>query len=123
MLDILDTAGQEEFSALRDTYMRQGDGFIIVYAIDNETSFEETRKLHAQMIKIKEKRYPCILVANKCDLEETRVISKEMGMKLAEELGCLFIESSAKTNVNINEIFVNLVKEIQKQKPVKGKNH
>lgn len=47
MLDILDTAGQEEFSALRDTYMKQGDGFVIVYAIDNETSFEDTRKLHA----------------------------------------------------------------------------
>eukprot|EP00703_Trepomonas_sp_PC1_P005606 JAP91000.1 Rab-like protein [Trepomonas sp. PC1] len=119
MLDILDTAGQEEFSALRDTYMKQGDGFVIVYAIDNETSFEDTRKLHAQMMRIKEKKCPTILVGNKCDLNESRVIQKQKGEALANELGCIFLESSAKDNINISEIFVNIVKEIQKQNPPK----
>jgi small GTP-binding protein len=110
MLDILDTAGQEEFSALRDSYMRTGDGFILVYAVNSSTSFDDCNKLRSQILRIKEKeKVPMILVGNKCDVEE-RDVTKVEGQELAKQFGCAFIESSAKQNINVAEIFVNIVR-------------
>ena len=84
MLDILDTAGQEEFSALRDSYMRTGDGFILVYAVNSSTSFDDCNKLRSQILRIKEKEnVPMILVGNKCDIEE-RDVTKAEGQELAK---------------------------------------
>eukprot|EP00768_Dysnectes_brevis_P006449 gnl/Dysnectes_brevis/508_a564_9104.p1 GENE.gnl/Dysnectes_brevis/508_a564_9104~~gnl/Dysnectes_brevis/508_a564_9104.p1 ORF type:complete len:190 (-),score=45.14 gnl/Dysnectes_brevis/508_a564_9104:103-672(-) len=114
MLDILDTAGQEEFSALRDAYMRNGHGFILVYAITSSTSFDDCRTLHEQILRVKEKdAVPLILVGNKCDLEDDREVKNEAGKSLSEEFNCKFLESSAKDNVNIKEIFITLVKAIK----------
>mmetsp|Transcript_24882 Transcript_24882/g.31669 ORF Transcript_24882/g.31669 Transcript_24882/m.31669 type:complete len:87 (+) Transcript_24882:253-513(+) len=54
MLDIMDTAGQEEYSALRDSYMKTGEGFVLVYSITTNTSFEAAGKLRTQILRIKE---------------------------------------------------------------------
>ena len=113
MLDILDTAGQEEFSALRDSYMRTGDGFILVYAVNSSTSFDDCNKLRSQILRIKEKEnVPMVLVGNKCDVEERDVSTKE-GEDLAATFGCDFIESSAKENINISEIFIKVVRRVK----------
>ena len=121
MLDILDTAGQEEFSALRDSYMRTGDGFILVYAVNSSTSFDDCNKLRAQVLRIKEKdNVPMVLVGNKCDVEE-RDVTNEEGQNLAKTFNCGFLESSAKENININEIFVTIVKKVKEAQNATGK--
>ena len=69
LLDILDTAGQEEYSAMRDQYMRTGQGFILVYAITSRSSFDEIVNFREQILRVKDKdRVPMVLVGNKCDL-------------------------------------------------------
>eukprot|EP01104_Vermistella_antarctica_P012288 TRINITY_DN352_c0_g1_i1.p1 TRINITY_DN352_c0_g1~~TRINITY_DN352_c0_g1_i1.p1 ORF type:complete len:190 (+),score=45.04 TRINITY_DN352_c0_g1_i1:176-745(+) len=116
MLDIMDTAGQEEYSALRDQYMKTGQGFILVYSITTQTSFEAATKLRTQILRIKEENQdiPIILVGNKLDLDEERAVTTEQGKALAQKFACGFIEASAKTNTNVNEIFFELVRMINK---------
>eukprot|EP01115_Flamella_aegyptia_P009562 TRINITY_DN40890_c1_g1_i2.p1 TRINITY_DN40890_c1_g1~~TRINITY_DN40890_c1_g1_i2.p1 ORF type:complete len:195 (+),score=48.78 TRINITY_DN40890_c1_g1_i2:43-627(+) len=114
MLDIMDTAGQEEYSALRDQYMKTGEGFVLAYSITTTTSFEAATKLRTQILRIKEDSpdIPIMLVGNKLDLEEERNVTTEQGQALAQKFGCGFIEASAKTNTNVKEIFFELVRMI-----------
>jgi small GTP-binding protein len=68
LLDVLDTAGQEEYSAMREQYMRTGEGFLLVYSITNRQSFEEIMTFQQQILRVKDKDYfPIIVVGNKCD--------------------------------------------------------
>eukprot|EP01103_Thecamoeba_quadrilineata_P005667 TRINITY_DN15438_c0_g1_i1.p1 TRINITY_DN15438_c0_g1~~TRINITY_DN15438_c0_g1_i1.p1 ORF type:complete len:190 (-),score=40.12 TRINITY_DN15438_c0_g1_i1:115-684(-) len=115
LLDIFDTAGQEDFSAVRDQYMRTGDGFLCVYSIILSPSFASVRNFHDHILRVKDKdELPFILVGNKADLESERVVSKSEGEKLSQELNCRFMETSAKTRQNVCEIFHELVREIKK---------
>lgn len=78
LLDVLDTAGQEEYSAMREQYMRTGEGFLLVYSITSRQSFEEIMTYQQQILRVKDKDYfPMIVVGNKCDLEKERVVSKQ----------------------------------------------
>jgi len=114
-LDVLDTAGQEEYAAMREQYMRTGEGFLLVYSIDSKQSFEEIRTFQQQILRVKDKDYfPIIIVSNKCDLEQDRVVSKEEGMQLARSFGCRFMETSAKQRINVEQAFYELVREIRK---------
>eukprot|EP01094_Clydonella_sp_ATCC50884_P003677 TRINITY_DN127_c0_g1_i4.p2 TRINITY_DN127_c0_g1~~TRINITY_DN127_c0_g1_i4.p2 ORF type:complete len:207 (+),score=104.54 TRINITY_DN127_c0_g1_i4:30-623(+) len=115
MLDILDTAGQEEYSSMQDQWFRTGQGFLVVYSVINRKSFREVRPLRDKIHRIKDaKKVPLVLVANKCDLEDDRVITKEEGEQLAAEFGCPYFEASAKNHVNIDESFAALVREVRK---------
>nr|UJY53516.1 RAS related isoform 3 [Homo sapiens] len=72
-LDILDTAGQEEFGAMREQYMRAGHGFLLVFAINDRQSFNEVGKLFTQILRVKDRDdFPVVLVGNKADLESQR---------------------------------------------------
>eukprot|EP01115_Flamella_aegyptia_P015581 TRINITY_DN96790_c0_g1_i1.p1 TRINITY_DN96790_c0_g1~~TRINITY_DN96790_c0_g1_i1.p1 ORF type:complete len:190 (+),score=91.77 TRINITY_DN96790_c0_g1_i1:34-603(+) len=126
LLDILDTAGQEEYSAMRDQYMRTGQGFLLVYAITSRSSFDEVNTFREQILRVKDKdRVPMALVGNKCDLETERQVTSSEGQDLAKSYGCPFFESSAKTRVNVEESFFAVVREIRKDlnkaAPTKGK--
>lgn len=78
LLDVLDTAGQEEYSAMREQYMRTGEGFVLVYSINSRQSFEEIMVFQQQILRVKDKDYfPIIVVGNKCDLEHERQVSTE----------------------------------------------
>lgn len=80
LLDVLDTAGQEEYSAMREQYMRTGEGFLLVYSITSRQSFEEIMTFQQQILRVKDKDYfPIIVVGNKCDLEGERQVSKQGG--------------------------------------------
>ncbi|KAF0979170.1 hypothetical protein FDP41_001513 [Naegleria fowleri] len=117
MLDILDTAGQEEYSAMRDQYMRTGQAFILVYSITDPSSFEDLLTIHEQLLRSKDAdEVPIVLVGNKCDLEEERAVSKEEGKSMAEKFGdhCKFLEASAKESINVEEIFTSLVRLVDK---------
>ena len=118
MLDILDTAGQEEFSAMRDQYMRTGEGFLLVYSIVSEKSFRDTIELREQALRVKDRvpdvDIPFVLVGNKVDLEEYREISTQDGSELASRWGCPFFEASAKKRINVDDAFYQLVREARK---------
>ncbi|BGP06768.1 RAS1 protein [Rhodotorula toruloides] len=115
LLDVLDTAGQEEYSAMREQYMRTGEGFLLVYSITSRNSFDEIGTFHQQILRVKDKDYfPCIVVANKADLEYERQVGTHEGRELAKHFGCRFIETSAKQRLNVDQAFFDLVREIRK---------
>ncbi|KAG5340068.1 hypothetical protein C0989_002940, partial [Termitomyces sp. Mn162] len=130
LLDVLDTAGQEEYGAMREQYMRTGEGFLLVYSITSRNSFEEISTFHQQILRVKDQdSFPVIVVANKCDLEYERQVGMNgmsiesysaycwanmLGRDLAKHFGCKFIETSAKQRTNVDEAFSNLVREIRK---------
>ena len=117
MLDILDTAGQEEYSSMQDQWFRQGQGFLVVYSVVNKKSFLEVTELRKKIERIKDSpQVPMVLVGNKCDLEHERVVPKSEGQALAQQFNCPFFETSAKDHVNVDECFRELVREVRKQK-------
>ena len=113
ILNIIDTAGQEEFYALRDQYIRSGDGYIIVFSITSVTSFLEVNAIKEQLNIVLDSDdntlIPIILVGNKCDLEEYRQVQSSDAQRLAEEWRVKYFETSAKNKININRIFEELV--------------
>lgn len=123
MLEILDTAGTEQFTAMRDLYMKNGQGFALVYSITAQSTFNDLQDLREQILRVKDTDdVPMILVGNKCDLEDERVVGKEQGQNLARQWNnCAFLESSAKSKINVNEIFYDLVRQINRKTPVPGK--
>ena len=114
LLEILDTAGTEQFSAMRDLYMRNGQGFALVYSITSRASFEELAQLRYQILVVKDAFHvPMVLVGNKCDLENEREVSTDEGQSLARQWGNItFMETSAKSKINTSEIFYDLVRQI-----------
>lgn len=118
MLEILDTAGTEQFTAMRDLYMKNGQGFVLVYSIIAQSTFNDLPDMREQILRVKDKdNVPTILVGNKCDLEEQRVITTDQGEDLARQWNCAFLEVSAKTRHNVDTIFQNLIQQINKDSP------
>lgn len=114
LLDILDTAGQEEYSAMREQYMRVCEGMILVYSICSRQSFKEIVDFHQQLLRVKDKdKFPVMIIANKCDLTSEREVSMMEGMQLAKQLQCNFTEVTAKTNQGITLAFCDLVRAIR----------
>jgi len=86
LLDILDTAGQEEYSAMRDQYYRAGQGFLVMYSINARHSLEEATHIREQILRVKDMDwFPFILIGNKVDLDSEREISYEDGAALAAQ--------------------------------------
>lgn len=118
MLEILDTAGTEQFTAMRDLYMKNGQGFVLVYSITAQSTFNDLQDLREQILRVKDTDdVPMVLVGNKCDLEDERVVGKELGKSLANQFNCAFMETSAKAKINVNDIFYDLVQQINKKSP------
>uniref|UniRef100_A0A8C1PW27 small monomeric GTPase n=1 Tax=Cyprinus carpio TaxID=7962 RepID=A0A8C1PW27_CYPCA len=116
LLDILDTAGQEEYSAMRDQYMRTGEGFLCVFAINNSKSFiyflNPLDFKQEQIKRVKDSDdVPMVLVGNKCDL--ARTVDTKQAQELARSYGIEFVETSAKTRQGVEDAFYTLVREIR----------
>mmetsp|Transcript_32901 Transcript_32901/g.51433 ORF Transcript_32901/g.51433 Transcript_32901/m.51433 type:complete len:187 (-) Transcript_32901:124-684(-) len=113
LLDIMDTAGQEEYAALRGQYIKGGDGFLLIYSVEERASFDALHKIRTQILRIKESAQdiPMLLLGNKCDLP-SRDVTEEDGNELAAKWRCKFLEASAKTNHNIDKAFCDLVRNI-----------
>ncbi|KAJ3385953.1 Ras GTPase [Entophlyctis sp. JEL0112] len=121
VLDILDTAGQEEYSAMREQYMRTGQGFLLIYSIISRHSFEDIANFHAQILRVKDRAryFPCVLVGNKCDLEHDRKVSSAEGIQAAHRYGGVpFMEASARTRYHVDEAFYELVRTIRRENSV-----
>ncbi|KAK0399685.1 hypothetical protein QR680_003162 [Steinernema hermaphroditum] len=114
-LEILDTAGTEQFTGMRDLYIKNGQGFVLVYSVNDSSSFRDLCNLRDMIFKVKgSARVPMIVVGNKNDLTQQRVVSNGTGRELAHSFGAQFIESSAKDNVNVPEIFCSVVRQINR---------
>ncbi|XP_076063682.1 ras-like protein 2 isoform X2 [Oratosquilla oratoria] len=114
-LDILDTAGQEEFSAMREQYMRSGEGFLLVFSVTDRASFEEMLRFHKQILRVKDRdEFPMLMVGNKADLEHQRLVSTEEAHTLARQFKIPYIECSAKIRMNVDQSFYELVRIVRK---------
>lgn len=140
MLEVLDTAGQEEYTALRDQWIRDGEGFVLVYSISSRSSFTRIPKFHQQIQRVKESiangfsggsplsspvltsnpqnnlNIPIMLVGNKSDRVTEREVSTQEGHAMARELGCEFVEASAKNCVNVEKAFYDVVRMLRRQR-------
>ncbi|KAH3745577.1 Ras protein Rap 1b [Pelomyxa schiedti] len=106
IMDITDTAGQEEYSAMRDTYYPHHDVFCVGYSVTSRSSFEDVINFHTAILRVRAASdYPKVLLGGKCDLEAERVVSYDEGVALARQLNCTFLEVSAKTRVNVDTAF------------------
>lgn len=114
-LDILDTAGQEEFSAMREQYMRSGEGFLLVFSLTERASFEEIYKFHKQVLRVKDRdEFPMLIVGNKADMDRNRQVSVSDCEDMAKQLKTPFIECSAKNRMNVDQAFHELVRLIRR---------
>jgi GTPase KRas len=139
MLEVLDTAGQEEYTALRDQWIRDGEGFVLVYSITSRNSFSRIQRFYSQIQRVKESSnagsptgpsyltsqmpsgsysgpVPVMLVGNKSDKQYEREVSSAEGLALAKELGCEFVEASAKNCINVEKAFYDVVRLLRRQR-------
>lgn len=116
-VDILDTAGQEDYAAIRDNYFRSGDGFLCVASITEQESFNAAQELREQILRVKnDDDIPFLLVGNKADLDERRQASQEFANELAASWKVPYVETSAKTRYNVDKVFYDLLREIKKRR-------
>ena len=117
-LKIFDTAGQEQYHSLALNIFKKCKGLILVYSINNKESFENVKNLWIKNINdtFDISKKPILLVGNKTDLKDERIISEEKGREIAEENNFLFCETSAKTGENVKEIFQTIFETIIKKK-------
>ncbi|KAJ1985135.1 RAS2 protein [Dimargaris verticillata] len=99
-------------------------GFLLVYSIAARSTFERVQRFRDQITRVKDTdNVPLILVGNKCDKMHEREVSREEGMAMAKQLSCEFVESSAKTCVNVEDAFYRVVRMIRASRDPQGGNH
>ena len=146
MLEVLDTAGQEDYTALRDQWVREGEGFVLVYSITSRSSFSRIQNFHQHIQRVKGvavtntstspgpnatfllptspsamspgpgAQAPVMLVGNKSDRGTDRDVSMQEGQALARSLGCEFVEASARNCVNVEKAFYDVVRALRRQR-------
>ncbi|KAF5004920.1 hypothetical protein FDECE_8603 [Fusarium decemcellulare] len=133
VLEILDTAGTEQFGrsflaqqlprhglrtddgpvAMRDLYMKTGQGFLLVFSITSSSSLSELAGLREEIIRIKDdENVPIVIVGNKADLEENRAVPRAKGFSISQRWGAPYYEASARTRTNVDEVFIDLCRQM-----------
>ncbi|KIW38751.1 uncharacterized protein PV06_09696 [Exophiala oligosperma] len=125
ILEILDTAGTEQFTAMRELYMKQGQGFLLVFSICNMNSFYELAELREQIIRIKDDEdVPLVVVGNKSDMEDERVVPRARAFQLAQSWGQKpYYETSARRKTNVEAVFHNLCSQIIQRDTDRGQQY
>ncbi|KPA77121.1 putative small GTP-binding protein RAB6 [Leptomonas pyrrhocoris] len=114
VLTLVDTAGQDAYGAMRDQYLRKGQGFVLVYSITDAESFAHIRRLYSTLQHLREGRStPCVLVGNKADHEAYRAVSHEKGAQFAAEMNAPFLEITAKDHRMCEQVFEKLVRTVR----------
>ncbi|CAM6101418.1 unnamed protein product [Calypogeia fissa] len=113
-LTIWDTAGQERFRTLTSSYYRGAQGIILVYDVTRRDTFTDLSDVWLKEVDLYSTNPDCIkmLVGNKVDKDSERMVSKQEGIAMARQFGCLFLECSAKTRINVQMCFEELVQKI-----------
>ncbi|PFH57543.1 hypothetical protein XA68_14879 [Ophiocordyceps unilateralis] len=113
VLEILDTAGTEQFVSMRDLYMKTGQGFLLVFSITSPSSLSELACLRDEIIRIKDdESIPMVIVGNKADLEEARAVPRAKAFSISQSWGAPYYESSARTRTNVDEVFADLCRQM-----------
>ncbi|KAH9440220.1 hypothetical protein MJO28_016613 [Puccinia striiformis f. sp. tritici] len=112
-LQIWDTAGQERFRTITTAYYRGAMGILLVYDVTDEKSFENIRNWHANIDQHASEGVNKILIGNKSDSVDKKIVQENQGRELAAELGISFMETSAKANTNVEEAFFSLARDIK----------
>jgi GTPase KRas protein len=144
MIEVLDTGGQEEYTALRDQWIRDGEGFVLVYSITSRSSFQRIERFHRQIQRVKESSYgpspacpnspliappiappvdwsaytsaPVMLVGNRSDRFTEREVATLEGYALVKELDREFVEASARNCVNVERAFYDVVRALRRKR-------
>jgi Ras-related protein Rab-8A len=120
-LQIWDTAGQERFRTITTAYYRGAMGILLVYDVTDEKTFNNIRNWIRNIEKHATESVNKILIGNKCDMVDKKVIDAERGQALANEYGIKFVETSAKNSINLEEAFITLAKAI-KERPIDNRS-
>ncbi len=134
-LEILDTAGQfllrkflkknfslgtEQFASMRDLYIKNGRGFLVVFSLTSWQSFLDIRNVREQILRVKgTDNVPICLIGNKCDASLQRQVTPDDALALAQSWSCPYIETSAKLTINVNDTFAEIVREINSKIKIK----
>jgi len=125
MLEVLDTAGAEQFSALSEHYIQGAMGYVLVFSLTQASSMREIESLRWQIHRIKglspppgsptanSPQLPIVIVGTKSDLISEREVSRDLMTQLSQQWGCPFYETSSKNNWNVNEVFEEIVKQMR----------
>eukprot|EP01135_Chromosphaera_perkinsii_P007998 Nk52_evm70s1073 gene=Nk52_evmTU70s1073 len=114
-LQIWDTAGQERFRTITTAYYRGAMGILLVYDVTDEKSFNNIRNWIRNIEQHASENVNRVLIGNKCDMTDKKVVDQVQGEALAEEYGITFTECSAKTGQGVEEAFISLAKAIKKR--------
>ena len=114
-LQIWDTAGQDRFRSITKNYYKGSHGIILIYDVTSLKTFENVKSWVSQIHEEISDKVVIYLVGNKIDMDDERKVQTEEGQKLAEELGVPFVETSAKSGVNIDNIFSDITERIDKE--------
>ncbi|XP_076453615.1 ras-related protein Rab-37-like isoform X7 [Babylonia areolata] len=115
-LQIWDTAGQERFRSITHAYYRDAHALLLLYDVTNKASFDNIRAWLAEINEYAQEDVVIMLLGNKCDSTSERVIRKEDGERLAREYGVAFMETSAKTGVNVDLAFMAVARDLKMKK-------
>ncbi|KAH9848434.1 ras-domain-containing protein [Lenzites betulinus] len=118
-LQIIDTAGVEQFTGLNESYIEDGQGFVLVFSLTQETTLKDVDHIRQQIYRIKggDQDIPMVVVGTKMDLNGEREVSSETMQELALRWGLPFYETSAKKSWHVNEVFNHLLSRMRKQYP------
>lgn len=115
LVEILDTAGTEQFLALKELYIKSGQGFVLVFSLTSLASVNELGPLREAIVRIKDTTgIPLVLVGNKSDLRTDRQVPREVGTSLSKAWGNVpYYEASARKRINVDEVFADIVRQIR----------
>ncbi|RVE71800.1 hypothetical protein OJAV_G00055670 [Oryzias javanicus] len=111
-LQIWDTAGQERFRTITTAYYRGAMGIMLVYDICNEKSFDNIKNWIRNIEEHASSDVEKMILGNKCDMTDRRQVSKDRGEKLAIDYRVKFLETSAKSSLNVEEAFYTMARDI-----------
>lgn len=116
-IEILDTAGQDEFSLLNEKHLIGIHGYILIYSVTSRQSFEIIEIIRDKILNsigTNNTQLPMILIGNKCDLNYQRQVEFNEGQELAKSFNCKFLETSVRENINVDKCFETIIEEIEK---------